>query len=145
MGAKRAEHQTIITGSPQQCFEALTDYAEAAAWQSSTTRCEVRQTDASGRGKEVFWELEADARPVSFTLHYNYEPPSWIGYGYVEGDISGAEGEYTYEDRADGTTLATLSMRLDPGAWLPGQVAKALEDNVMRRTLEDLKAHVEAG
>ena len=53
--------------------------------------------------------------PLSFTLTYTYEPPSWIGYGYVEGDISDAQGEYTFEDRADGTTLATLSMRLDPG------------------------------
>lgn len=145
MGAKRAEHQTIITGTPQQCFEALTDYDAVVAWQSSAKRCEVRRTDSSGRGKEVFWELEAQTRPISFTLTYKYEPPSWIGYGYVEGDISDSQGEYTFEDRADGTTLATLSMRLDPGVWIPDPVAKALEEQIMKRTLEDLKTHVEAG
>ncbi|MEA2348003.1 MAG: hypothetical protein QOG62_1790 [Thermoleophilaceae bacterium] len=144
MGAKRAEHQTIITGTPQQCFDALTDYDAIRGWQSAIKRCEIRTTDANGRAKEVFWELDADARSISYTLTYNYEPPSWIGYGYVEGDISDVQGEYTFEDRGDGSTLATLSLKLEPGVWLPDPVARALEDQVMKGSLEDLKAHLEA-
>jgi hypothetical protein len=81
---------------------------------------------------------------VAYTLSYSYEPPSWIGYTYVEGDITDVQGEYTFEDRGDGTTLATLSLKLDPGMWLPGPVAKVLNDQVMKRSLEDLKSHLEA-
>jgi len=45
----------------------------------------------------------------------------------------------------DGTTLATYSLRIDPGVWMPGPLAKALNDQVMRRSVEDLKARVEDG
>jgi hypothetical protein len=144
VGAKRAEHQTLITGSPQQCFDALTDYDSMTEWQSSIKRCEVRLVDAEGRGKEVYWELDAKVRSVAYTLSYSYESPSWIGYTYVEGDISDVQGEYTFEDRGDGTTLATLSLKLDAGVWLPGPVAGLLNDQVMKRSLEDLKSHLEA-
>jgi uncharacterized membrane protein len=144
VGAKRAEHQAIIQGTPHQCFAALTDYEAMADWQSTIKRCEVRATDAEGRAKEVFWELDAKVKSISYTLSYSYEAPSWIGYSYVEGDLADIQGEYIFEDRGDGSTLATFSLKLEPGVWVPGTVAKLLNDQVMKRSLEDLKSHVEA-
>ena len=143
MGVKRAEHQAVIGATPQDCFDALTDYTTIADWQSSVSRCEVRRTDAEGRGKEVYWELDAKVKAISYTLSYSYEAPSWIGYSYVEGDISDVQGEYTFEDRGDGSTLATLSLKLDAGMWIPGPLANLLNDQVMKRSLEDLKNHIE--
>jgi hypothetical protein len=81
---------------------------------------------------------------VTYVLSYRYEPPSWIGYSYVDGDIRDVEGEYTFEDRGDGTTLATLSLRIDPGMWVPGPVASLLGDQVLKRSLEDLKLRIES-
>ena len=54
------------------------------------------------------------------------------------------DGEFTLEDQGDGTTLATYALRLDAGVWLPGPIASMLTDNVMQRSVEDLKARVEA-
>lgn len=144
MSARRAEHQTVIAGTPQQCFDALIDYAAIVEWQSAVKTCEVREVDSAGRGKHVFWELDAKVKSVSYTLAYTYEEPSWISYKLVEGDVSDIQGEYTFENRDDETTLATFSLKIDPGIWVPGKVVELLSGQVMKSSLDELKTHVEA-
>jgi hypothetical protein len=143
MGTKRAEQQIVIAGSPEACFEALTDYDEIAGWQSTVKSCEVLSYDGDGRGREVAWEIDAKVRSLSYTLAYSYEEPHRIGCDFVEGDLEDMDAEYVFEDREDGTTLATFSLRVDPGGWVPGRVAKILNDQVMTRSLEDLRRRVE--
>ena len=82
---------------------------------------------------------------MAYTLDYSYEEPHLITWDYVEGDVREIGGEYVLEDLGDGTTLATYTLRIDPGVWLPGPLAKVLNDQVMRRSVEDLKARVENG
>ena len=41
MGKKHAEHQVVIDGSPQRCFDALTDYETFPDWQQSIKTVEV--------------------------------------------------------------------------------------------------------
>jgi uncharacterized membrane protein len=77
-------------------------------------------------------------------LRYSYEPPTSITWDYVEGDVKSVDGEFTFEDQGDGTTEATYSLAIDPGVWLPGPVKKVLTDQVMKRSVEDLKRRVEA-
>ena len=143
MAPKRAEHQIVIEAPPQECFDALVDYERMPDWQSTVKSCDVVSRRRDGRGTQVAWELDAKVRSVSYTLEYSYEEPHWIGCRYVEGDVRDLEGEYTLEDRGDGTTLATFTLRVDPGAWVPGKVRNVLSEQVMKRSLEDLKRHVE--
>lgn len=145
MGAKRAEQQVVIEGPSAACFEELTDYEEIPSWQSTVRSCEVLSRDGDGRGRTVAWEIDAKVRSLSYTLEYSYDEPHWIGCALVEGDVRDLDAEYVFEDREDGTTLATFSLRVDPGTWVPGRVAQILNDQVMRRSLEDLKRRVEGG
>ncbi len=144
MGSKRAEQQVVVKAPPQACFAALTDYERMPDWQSTVRSCEVLARDSEGRGREVAWGIDAKIRSISYRLEYSYEEPSWIGCRYLGGDLKDLNAEYTFEDRGDGTTLATFSLRVDPGTWVPGKVADMLGDQVMKRSLEDLKRHVEA-
>ncbi len=144
MGSKRAEQQVVVEGSPHACFAALTDYDEIPEWQSTVKSCEVVSRDRDGRGREVAWEIDAKVRSLAYRLEYSYEEPHWIGCRYVDGDVKDIDAEYIFEDRGDGTTLATFCLRVDPGSWVPGKVASLLGDQVMKRSLEDLKRHVEA-
>lgn len=144
MARRRAEQQVVVEASPHACFGALTDYERMPEWQSTVRSCEVLSVDRQGRARQVAWEIDAKLRSVTYRLEYSYEAPSWIGCSYVEGDVQDLEAEYTFEDRGDGTTLATFSLRVDPGAWVPRRVADMLSDQVMKRSLEDLKRHVEA-
>jgi hypothetical protein len=82
-------------------------------------------------------------KTIRYTLRYSYEPPARITWDYVSGDVKDVDGEMTLEDQGDGTTLATYSLALDPGVWLPGPLQKVLNDQVMKGSVEDLKRRVE--
>jgi uncharacterized membrane protein len=142
---KHAEQQIVIEGTPQQCFDALLDYEHFPDWQRAVRAVEVITRDAEGRGEEVAFEIDAKVRTINYRLRYSYEPPERITWDYVEGDVKDVDGEFVLEDRGDGTTLATYSLALDPGVWMPGPLRKVLSDQVMKGSVEDLKERVEAG
>ncbi|MEA2439015.1 MAG: hypothetical protein QOH76_439 [Thermoleophilaceae bacterium] len=142
---KHAEQQIVVKGSPQDCFDALVDYESFPEWQRAVKSVDVVTRDGDGRGEEVAFEIDAKVRTIHYRLRYSYEPPHRIAWEYVEGDVKDVDGEMVLEDRGDGTTLATYSLALDPGVWLPGPLQKVLNDQVMKGSVEDLKRRVEAG
>ena len=145
MGARTAERQIQVLASPGDCFDALTDFESYPDWQEAVKECAVRSRDSSGRGRRVSFVIDAKVKSVAYTLDYSYEEPHLITWDYVEGDVNEIGGEYVLEDLGDGTTLATYTLRIDPGVWIPGPLAKVLNDQVMRRSVDDLKARVEHG
>jgi ribosome-associated toxin RatA of RatAB toxin-antitoxin module len=145
MGARTAERQIHVLASPRDCFAALTDFESYPDWQDAVKECEVRSRDSSGRPLRVSFVIDAKVRSVAYTLDYGYDEPHLITWSFVEGDVREIGGEYVLEDVGDGSTLATYTLRIDPGVWLPGPVAKRLNDQVMRRSVQDLKTRVENG
>jgi len=144
VGAKRAERQIVVEGTPSDCFDALLDFDSYPEWQNAVKDCDVLDRDEEGRGRRVRFEIDAKVRSVSYTLEYSYEEPHLITWGFVEGDVKDVEGEFVLEDQGDETTLATYALRIDTGVWLPGPVSRMLSDQVMQRSVEDLKARVES-
>jgi ribosome-associated toxin RatA of RatAB toxin-antitoxin module len=143
VGGKRAERQIVVAGAPGECFDALTDFESYPEWQSAVNGCEVVDRDEKGRGRRVRFEIDAKVKSVAYTLDYSYEEPHLLSWRFVEGDVKDVEGEFVLEDQGDGTTLATYSLRIDTGVWLPGAVTRMLNDQVMQRSVEDLKMRVE--
>jgi hypothetical protein len=88
--------------------------------------------------------IDARVRSVSYTLRYSYERPHLVEWEYVDGDVRSVEGGFAFVDQGDGTTLATYSLDIDPGVWLPGRVKRMLTEQVMKRSVEDLKRRVES-
>ena len=140
---KRAEQQIVVEGSPQECFDALLDYESFPEWQRAVKSVEVVTRDRAGRGEEVAFEIDAKVKTVRYRLRYSYEPPHRITWDYLGGDVKDVDGELVLEDQGDGTTLATYSLALDPGVWMPGPLQKVLNDQVMKGSVEDLKRRVE--
>ena len=145
MGKRWAEQQVVVAGPPQACFEALSDYESFPQWQRAVKEVRVLSRDRRGRGQHVAFRVDAKVRTISYELRYSYEPPHRIAWEYVRGDLGDIDGEYILEDRGDGTTLATYSVGLDPGVWVPGPIFKLLNDQVMRGSIDDLKRRVEDG
>lgn len=135
----------MVEGSPAQCFDALADFDTYPDWQNAVKSCEVLTRHPDGRGRRVSFEIDAKVRTISYTLDYSYEEPHLITWDFVDGDVKDIDGEFVLEDQGDGTTLATYALRIDPGTWLPGPVASVLNNQVMQRSVEDLKARVERG
>lgn len=137
------DHSLVIEAEPAVCFDEITDYETFPEWQAAVKEVDVLSRDADGRGRDVRFAIDAKVRQVHYTLRYSYEPPHLITWEYVEGDVKSVTGEYTFEDQGDGTTRATYSLDIDPGVWLPGPVKRMLTEQVMKRSVEDLKRRVE--
>jgi uncharacterized membrane protein len=140
---KHAEQQIVVEGSPQVCFDALLDYESFPDWERAVKSVEVVTRDSAGRGEEVAFEIDAKVKTIRYRLRYSYEPPHRIAWEYLGGDVKDVDGEMVLEDQGDGTTLATYSLALDPGVWMPGPLQKVLNDQVMKGSVEDLKRRVE--
>jgi ribosome-associated toxin RatA of RatAB toxin-antitoxin module len=136
-------HSLLIEAEPAACFEAITDYLTFPEWQAAVKEVQVLSRDQAGRGRDVSFQIDAKVRQVSYTLRYSYEEPRLITWDYLEGDVKSVDGEFVFEDQGDGSTVATYSLAIDPGVWLPGRVKKMLADQVMKRSVEDLKRRVE--
>ncbi len=133
----------MVHGTPQRCFDALLDFESYPDWQQAVKDCEVQSRDGKGRGQRVSFKVDAKVKRVSYTLDYSYEEPHMLTWELVAGDMRDIEGEFVLEDRGDGTTLATHGLRIDASVGLPAKVAAILNDQVMQRSLEDLKTRVE--
>jgi ribosome-associated toxin RatA of RatAB toxin-antitoxin module len=136
-------HSLVIEAEPAVCFAEITDYETFPEWQAAVKEVQVLSRDKEGRGRDVRFQIDAKVREVTYTLRYSYEPLRLITWDYVEGDVKSVDGEYTFEDQGDGTTMATYSLDIDPGVWLPGRVKRMLTEQVMKRSVEDLKRRVE--
>ena len=144
MGVKHADQQVTIEAAPQACFDALLEYETFPEWQSAVNWVDVVTRDDKGRGREVHFEIDTKVKTIRYELEYSYEPPHRIAWHYLGGDIRDVDGEFIFEDQGDGTTLATYSLALDPGVWLPDRVARMINHQVMRRSVEELRERVEA-
>jgi uncharacterized membrane protein len=141
---KQAEQQAVIHAAPQACFDAITDYETFPEWQDAVRSVDVLSRYPDGRGRKVAFAIDAKVKSISYRLEYSYDEPSHITWDYLGGDVKDIAGEYRFEDQGDGTTLATYSVALDAGVWLPGPVARILNNQVMKRSVEDLKRRVES-
>jgi ribosome-associated toxin RatA of RatAB toxin-antitoxin module len=140
---KKASQRARIAASAQECFDAIVDFETYPEWQEAVRDCEVLSRDKSGRGRRVRTTIDAKVRRVSYTLEYSYEEPHAVRWDFVEGDPKHVEGEFLFEEDGD-VTVATYALRLDAGVWIPGPIARVLNDQVMKKAVEDLKRRVEA-
>src|SRR3954452_1553331 len=136
-------HSLVIEAEPSVCFDEITDYETFPEWQAAVKHVDVLSHDKAGRGRDVRFQIDAKVREVSYTLRYSYEPPHLITWDYVDGDVKSVDGEFVFEAQDNGSTLATYSLEIDPGVWLPGRMKKMLTNQVMKRSVEDLKRRVE--
>jgi len=136
--------QATIDAPPQACFDELTDYEQLTEWQGALKRCEVIERDAQGRGVVVDYDISTPIRTLHYRLRHTYDEPRSVKGELVEGDVKSFRGEWSFDPEGDGT-LATFSLSIDPGFWVPGKVKQVLHDQVMKRTLDDLRKRVEGG
>ena len=144
MGITWAEQQLEIDATPEACFAAIVDFETYPKWQQAVVEAEVLDRYQDGLGKRVRLKVDAKLRTVSYVLHYHYDRPGKLWWDFVEGDgVKHIEGEYLF-DELDGGTRATYKLGVDVGIPVPGAIARRLNEEVMRRSVEDLKARAES-
>lgn len=142
MPSYEATQEVTVHAPPQACFDVLTDYAHMPEWQSRVVESRVLARDADGRAREVQYGIDVRLRTVRYRLAHQYREPAFIGSRYLGGDFRDFAGDYHFEPVPGGTRVR-FHLRIDPGLRIPARVARMLNEAVMGRALQDLKAHVE--
>jgi hypothetical protein len=143
MGINRAEQSIEIPAPPRACFGAIVDFETYPDWQNAVISTEVLDRYESGLGKNVRLTVDARFRRVTYVLLYHHDPPGRLWWDFVEGDgVAYIDGEYLFAAEGEGT-LATYRLGVDAGVPMPGMIARKLNEVVMRRSVEDLRAEVE--
>ena len=133
-----AEQSLDARATPQECFDAVRDFAAYPEWSSNVESIRLLGDDV------VEFSVDAKVRKVRYVLRYFFDEPARVWWEYVEGDVKSVEGEYRFEEVEPGLTRMTYRLTMDPGAFLPGPIKKVLVNVVMKGSVEDLKRHVEA-
>jgi ribosome-associated toxin RatA of RatAB toxin-antitoxin module len=144
MGERQAEHAAEVAASPEICFDAAVDYDSVAEWQRAAKAARVLERYPDGLGKVVEWHVDLAVRELRYTLVYSYEPPHRITWDFVEGDfLRDIGGGYDFEAVGGRRTTITYAVTVEPAIRVPGLIARRLEREMMKRSVEDLKREVE--
>lgn len=143
MTIHRAEHSLEIPASPEACFETIVDYETFPEWQDAVRRVEVISRNKEGLGEVVSFRVDARFREIGYRLRYHYERPGRVWWDFVSGEgVEHVEGEFRFEPTGEGT-LATYVLGIDPGVPVPGLVMRRLNQQVLKRSVRDLREEIE--
>jgi ribosome-associated toxin RatA of RatAB toxin-antitoxin module len=143
MGLQWAEHTIEIDASPDEVFDAITDYETFSKWQSAVIDAKVESRQKRSKlGEVVSYEIDGKVRTVRYTLKYNYDRPERIGWDYIEGEgLNRLEGGYEIKPAGAGAT-AKYRVGIDV-TGVPGPILKRVQKETVRKANEDLKAEAE--
>jgi carbon monoxide dehydrogenase subunit G len=143
MGLQWAEHTIEIDASPEEVFDAITDYETFHSWQTAVISAEVESREKRSKlGEVVKYEIDGKVRTVRYTLKYNYDRPERIGWDYVEGEgLNRLEGGYEIKPSGSGAT-AKYKVGIDV-TGVPGPILKRVQKATVKKANEDLKAEAE--
>jgi len=143
MGMQWAEHSIEIAATPEEVFDAITDYETFPGWQSAVIATEVTEHEpGSGLGGVVAYEVDGKIRTIRYTLRYHYDRPEKISWDFLEGHgINRMDGGYELRDSGGGTS-ATYRVGIDVSG-IPGPILKRAHKATIKKANQDLKAEAE--
>ena len=145
MPVYEGSHETALPASPDEAFEAMTDYDSLPEWQGPLKRCTVLSRYDDGLAREVEYEIDVKLRRVRYSLRHIYDAPNEIDSEYLRGDFKWFEGRWRFDPADDGTTRARFDLKIDPGLPIPGRIQRMLNERVLRSAVEDLRKRLERG
>ena len=139
----------MIMASPQQCFDAATDFEQYPRWAHDVKKAKILARDDEGRAVDVEFQVTAMGRSTTYTLRYFYgTDPLRLAWRLKQGDATTRlDGEYEFLPvPGDGeTTEVAYQLSVELAVPLPGFVKRRAESRIVQTALDELKAYVEAG
>jgi coenzyme Q-binding protein COQ10 len=143
MGLHWAENTIEIAASPNEVFDAITDYDTFPDWISAVYETDVTERDKEGLGEVVKFVADGKVRKIRYTLRYHYERPGRIWWDFLDGEgIKQMDGEWSFEGDDDGTR-ATYKVGVDAGRGIPGPVVSRSNKQTIAAVNKELKAETE--
>jgi ribosome-associated toxin RatA of RatAB toxin-antitoxin module len=133
-----------INATAAQIFEVATDLESYPEWNANIKRVEIKATTEDGLPSEVWMEVDAKLKVLTYTIGYDYtNAPESFSWSLIEGEVKELEGSYKF-DEFDDVTEVTYEMKVDPGFPIPKLLKRQAEKQIARGALEDLKKRVES-
>jgi ribosome-associated toxin RatA of RatAB toxin-antitoxin module len=133
-----------ISVSAEKIFEVATDLESYPEWNASIKRVEVKARTDEGLPSQVWMEVDAKLKVISYTIGYDYtNSPGSFSWSLIDGDVKELDGSYKF-DEFDDVTEVTYEMKVDPGFPIPKLLKRQAEKQIARSALEDLKKRVES-
>jgi ribosome-associated toxin RatA of RatAB toxin-antitoxin module len=133
-----------INATAAQIFEVATDLESYPEWNANIKRVEIKATTEDGLPSEVWMEVDAKLKVITYTIGYDYtNAPESFSWSLIEGEVNELEGSYKF-DEFDDVTEVTYEMKVDPGFPIPKLLKRQAEKQIARGALEDLKKRVES-
>jgi ribosome-associated toxin RatA of RatAB toxin-antitoxin module len=133
-----------VAASTDRLFEVATDFEAYPEWNANIKNVAIRERDAQGRAKLVWYEVDAKIKKLEYVLEYDYsDAPDAFSWKLVDGDVKELRGSYRF-DEFDDVTEVQYEMAIDPGFKVPGMLKRQAEKQIVKGALEDLKKRVEA-
>jgi hypothetical protein len=142
---EKVTERMVIRGTPQHCFDVLTNFELYPDWAADIKAVTVDGRDGQGRPEQVTFRAAAFGRSTSYTLRYDYaHAPGELSWIQVSGDLTRRlDGAYILESSGDGGTDIRYDLVVDLKVPLPGFVKRRAEGRIMGTALRELKVRVE--
>lgn len=142
--ADRVKDSIDIEATAEEILEVLLDFEAYPDWNPNIKKTEITETDAEGRGTQVWFEVDAKIKKVQYTLSYDYSDlPDSFSWELLEGDVRELSGSYAL-DEFDDVTDVSYETAIDPGFKIPGPLKRQGEKQIVKGALQDLKKRVES-
>ena len=133
-----------VAATAAEVFEVATDFESYPDWNANIKKVEIRATDDEGRATEVWYQVDAKVKTLSYTLAYDYsEAPDAFSWDLLDGDVKELSGSYRF-DEFDDVTEVQYETKVDPGFPIPGFLKRQGEKQIVKGALQDLKKRVES-
>ena len=133
-----------IAASAEEIFAVATDLEKYPEWNANIKKVEIKESDEEGRPTQVWMQVDAKIKTVSYTLEYDYsDAPDSFSWDLVEGDVKELSGSYAF-DEFDDVTEVRYETRVDPGFPMPGMLRRQAQKQIVKGALQDLKKRVES-
>ena len=132
-----------IEASAEEIFAVATDLEKYPEWNPNIKKVEIKETDDDGRATQVWMQVDAKVKTVSYTLAYDYSnAPESFSWSLVDGDVKELSGSYEF-DEFDDVTEVRYETSIDPGFPIPGLLKRQAQKQIVKAALQDLKKRVE--
>jgi uncharacterized protein YndB with AHSA1/START domain len=143
MGLHWAENTIEIAASPDEVFDAITDYDSFPDWIGAVYETDVTERDKDGLGEVVKFVADGKVRKIRYTLRYHYDRPGRIWWDFLDGEgIKQMDGEWSIEEDGQGAK-ATYKVGVDAGRGIPGPVVGRTNKQTIAAVNKELKAETE--
>ncbi len=143
--ADKTEGSIDIDADPKAIMAVIEDYEVYPEWAGQIKKVDVRERDASKRGKQVYYEVSQGPMKADYVLEYTYKPnDGGVSWTFVEGHgLRNLEGDYTLEPKGDKTHV-TYQAKVDITIPMVGFIKRKMEKLVIDTALKGLKKRVES-